>query len=74
MGPIELTDKPLTIIYDGAKNLRPTWSPLMEASAYASLPETFHGSCAASTQAIVSTSANVSGETAPDRFSQIAGR
>ncbi len=70
---IDLTDKPLTIIYDGAKNLA---SNLIAADGSIGIritDELFSRElCKQFRRPIVSTSANVSGEIAPIKFSQIS--
>jgi len=71
---IELTDKPLTIIYDGAKNLAPSLIAADGSIGIRITAETFSRElCRQYRKPIVSTSANVSGEPSPERFSQIAG-
>lgn len=72
---IELTDKPLTIIYEGAKNLASNLTAADGSIGIRITAETFSRElCRQYRKPIVSTSANVSGEPAPDRFSQIAGK
>lgn len=69
---IELSDTPLTIIYDGARNLAP--SLLAEdgsAGIRVTREEFSRNLCMRMKRAIVSTSANFSGEPSPKRFSDI---
>lgn len=70
---IELSDKPLTIIYEGAKNLASNLIAGDGSIGIRITAEAFSRElCHRYRKPIVSTSANVSGEPAPDRFSQIA--
>jgi L-threonylcarbamoyladenylate synthase len=70
---IELTDKPLTIIYEGARNLA---AGLIAADGTIGIRitgELFSRElCRQFRKPIVSTSANISGQPAPARFSQIS--
>ena len=70
---IELTDKPLTIIYEGARNLA---SNLVAADGSIGIritEEPFSsGLCRQFRKPIVSTSANVSGEPSPASFADIS--
>lgn len=70
---IELADKPLTIIYDGARNLA---SNLIAADGSVGIrvtrEEFSKGLCARFRKAIVSTSANISGEPAAATFAEIS--
>lgn len=69
---IELTDKPLTIIYDGAKNLATNLIAPDGSIGIRITSETFSMElCRQFRKPIVSTSANISGETSPATFSQI---
>lgn len=69
---IELTDKPLTIIYDGAKNLAPNLVAPDGSIGIRVTDEVFSKAlCRQFRKPIVSTSANVSGEPSPTRFSRI---
>ena len=69
---IELADKPLTIIYDGARNLA---SNLIAADGSVGIrvtrEEFSRALCARFRKAIVSTSANISGEPAAATFADI---
>ncbi len=70
---IELTDKPLTIIYEGAKNLATNLIAADGTIGIRITGEVFSRElCRQFRKPIVSTSANVSGEPAPGRFSQIS--
>jgi len=70
---IELTDKPLTIIYEGARNLA---AGLIAADGTIGIRitgELFSRElCRQFRKPIVSTAANISGQPAPARFSQIS--
>ena len=69
---IELTDKPLTIIYDGAKNLAPNLVAPDGSIGIRVTDELFSKAlCRQFRKPIVSTSANLSGEPSPSRFSKI---
>lgn len=69
---IELTDKPLTIIYDGAKNLAPNLVAPDGSIGIRVTDEVFSKAlCRQFRKPIVSTSANLSGEPSPSRFSKI---
>jgi L-threonylcarbamoyladenylate synthase len=69
---IELTDKPLTIIYEGAKNLATNLVAADGTIGIRITGEVFSRElCRQFRKPIVSTSANVSGAPAPGRFSQI---
>ena len=70
---IELADKPLTIIYSGARNLAP--NPLAEDGSVGirvTNEEFSQRLCRQFRKAIVSTSANISGQPSPACFSQIS--
>lgn len=70
---IEASDKPLTIIYDHARNLAPNL--LAEDGSIAirvTNEEVSHQLCSQFRKAIVSTSANVSGEPSPQCFDEIS--
>jgi L-threonylcarbamoyladenylate synthase len=70
---IEFTEKPLTIIYDGAKNLAKN---LIGADGSIGIRIPKHDFCQQLIQRfrkpIVSTSANISGEHTPENFSEIS--
>ena len=70
---IELTDKPLTIIYDGARNLAPN---LIAEDGSVGIRVTreniSHELCYRYERAIVSTSANISGAPSPSCFAEIS--
>lgn len=69
---IELTDKPLTIIYDGARNLAPNLIAADGSVGIRITDELFSRElCRQYRRPIVSTSANISGAPSPMRFSQI---
>ena len=70
---IELSTKPLTIIYDGAKNLAPNLVAADGSVGIRVTAETFSKElCFRFRKAIVSTSANISGQPAPTVFSEIS--
>lgn len=70
---IELTNKPLTIIYDGAKNLAPNLMAEDGSVGIRVTSEEFSNQlCYRFRKAIVSTSANVSGEPSPATFGEIS--
>lgn len=70
---IELTDKPLTIIYDGAKNLAANLIAEDGSIGIRVTAEAFSMElCRQFRKPIVSTSANISGEAYPATFSQIS--
>lgn len=70
---IELTEKPLTIIYDGARNLAPNLLADDGSVGIRVSTEKFsHQLCQRFRKAIVSTSANISGQPAPTNFSEIS--
>ena len=69
---IEMTEKPLTIIYPDAKNLANNLIAEDKSIGIRVTSEIFSkGLCSMFRKPIVSTSANISGETAPSNFSQI---
>lgn len=69
---IDLSDKPLTIIYDGAKNLASNLIAPDGSIGIRITAETFSMElCRQFRKPIVSTSANISGEPSPASFSQI---
>lgn len=69
---IRLTDKPLTIIYEGAKNLAPSLIAPDGSIGIRITSESFSMElCRQFRKPIVATSANISGEPAPGSFSQI---
>lgn len=70
---IDLAEKPLTIIYDGARNLAPNLLAVDGSVGIRVTNEAFSKRlCQHFRKAIVSTSANVSGEPAPANFSEIS--
>ena len=69
---IELTTKPLTIIYDGARNLAPNLVAEDGSVGIRVTSEMFSKElCYRFQKAVVSTSANISGEATPNNFSEI---
>ena len=69
---IELSEKPLTIIYPQAKNLAPNLVAEDKTIGIRVTKETFSRNlCAQFRKPIVSTSANISGNATPSNFSQI---
>ena len=70
---IELATKPLTIIYDGAKNLAPNLIAEDGSVGIRVTSEAFSNQlCYRFRKAIVSTSANISGEPSPASFHEIS--
>lgn len=70
---IELTDKPLTIIYSGARNLAPNLLAEDGSVGIRVTSEEFSKRlCQQFRKAIVSTSANISGQPSPQNFSEIS--
>ncbi len=70
---IELADKPLTIIYSGARNLAPNLLAEDGSVGIRVTTEAFsHRLCQQFRKAIVSTSANISGQPSPACFSEIS--
>jgi len=70
---IEMTEKPLTIIYPEARNLAPNLIAEDKSVGIRVTSEDFSKKlCAQFRKPIVSTSANVSGEPTPSNFSQIS--
>lgn len=70
---IELAEKPLTVIYDGARNLAPELLAEDGSAAIRVTREAFSRElCMRMKRAVVSTSANVSGSPAPRCFADIA--
>jgi len=70
---IELTTKPLTIIYDNAKNLAENLTAADGSVGIRVTAEEFSKQlCYRFRKAIVSTSANISGEPTPKSFSEIS--
>lgn len=70
---IELATRPLTIIYDGARNLAPNLLAADGSAALRLTNEPFsHELCFRMRRAVVSTSANVSGQPAPRQFADIS--
>jgi L-threonylcarbamoyladenylate synthase len=69
---IELTDKPLTIIFDGAKNLAKNLIAADSSIGIRITSEAFSSELIRRfKRPIVSTSANISGDPSPARFSDI---
>ena len=72
-GLIELSDKPLTIIYDGARNLAPNLIADDGSVGIRVTSEMFSKElCYRFQKAVVSTSANISGEETPNNFGEIS--
>ena len=70
---IELTTKPLTVIYDGARNLAPNLLAEDGSVGIRVTNEEFSKQlCFRFRKAIVATSANISGQPAPAVFSEIS--
>ena len=70
---IELADKPLTIIYDGARNLAPNLIAEDGSVGIRVTSELFSKElCYRFQKAVVSTSANISGEPTPANYSEIS--
>ncbi|MDU1905973.1 MAG: L-threonylcarbamoyladenylate synthase [Dysgonomonas sp.] len=70
---IEVSDKPLTIIYDDARNVAPNLVAEDGSLAIRVTKEKFSQElCRRFRKAIVSTSANISGEPSPRNFSEIS--
>ena len=70
---IELTTKPLTIIYDGARNLAPNLVAEDGSVGIRVTSELFSKElCYRFQKPVVSTSANVSGEPTPSNYSEIS--
>ncbi|MDD2300271.1 MAG: L-threonylcarbamoyladenylate synthase [Fermentimonas sp.] len=70
---IDLTDKPLTIIYEGAKNLATNLVAPDGSIGIRITDEMFSRElCKQFRKPIVSTSANISGEPSPSKFSKIS--
>lgn len=70
---IELSEKPLTIIYDGARNVAPNLMAEDGSLAIRVTKEKFSQElCKRFRKALVSTSANISGESAPANFDDIS--
>lgn len=70
---IELTTKPLTIIYDGARNLAPNLIAEDGSVGIRVTSELFSKElCYRFQKAVVSTSANISGEPTPNNYSEIS--
>ncbi len=70
---IDVIDKPLTIIYDGARNLAPNLLAEDGSAGIRITKEAFSKTlCMRMKRAIVSTSANISGEPSPRTFSDIS--
>jgi L-threonylcarbamoyladenylate synthase len=70
---IEAADKPLTIIYDGARNLAPNLPAADGSIGIRITQETFSQRlCSQFRKAIVSTSANISGQPSPACFADVS--
>lgn len=70
---IELADKPLTIIYDGARNVASNLIAEDGSLAIRITNESFsHELCKRFRKPLVSTSANISGEPSPRNFDEIS--
>ncbi len=70
---IDLTEKPLTIIYSGAKNLAKNLIPSDESIGIRITKDTFTQKLISKFgKPIVSTSANISGEASPQNYSEIS--
>lgn len=70
---VELADRPLTVIYDGARNLAPNLPAEDGSVGIRVTAERFSKElCYRFQKAIVSTSANISGEPTPRCFSEIS--
>lgn len=70
---IDVADKPLTIIYSGARNLAPNLLAEDGSVGIRVTGEEFsHRLCQQFRKAIVSTSANISGHPSPHNFSEIS--
>jgi len=70
---VEVTEKPLTIIYDGARNVAGNLIAEDGSLAIRITDEKFSQElCRRFRKAIVSTSANMSGESSPQNFSEIS--
>lgn len=70
---VECADRPLTIIYDNVRNLAPNLMAEDGSAAIRITQEEFSKElCMRMKRAIVSTSANISGQPAPRRFSDIS--
>lgn len=70
---MEVAERPLTIIYDGARNLAPNLMAEDGSAAIRVTHEEFSRNlCMRMRRAIVSTSANISGQPSPRRFQDIA--
>lgn len=70
---IEVADRPLTIIYDGARNLAPNLLAEDGSAGIRVTNEEFSRNlCMRMKRAIVSTSANISGEPSPKCFADIS--
>lgn len=70
---LEVSDKPLTLILDGARNLAPNVIAEDGSVGIRITKEPFsHKLCERFRKAVVSTSANISGETSPRTFAEIS--
>ena len=68
---IDCSDKPLTVIYSGAKNLAPNLTPDGTVGVRITNEEFSRELCRQFRKPVVSTSANFSGEPSPSNFSEI---
>ena len=70
---MDVAERPLTIIYDGARNLAPNLMAEDGSAALRVTHEEFsHNLCMRMRRAVVSTSANISGQPSPRKFQEIA--
>ena len=70
---MELSERPITIIFDGARNLAPNLLASDGSAALRITKEAFSRElCMRFKKAIVSTSANISGEPSPQTFAEIS--
>lgn len=70
---IEVSDKPMTIVYDNARNIAPNLIAEDGSIGIRITNETFSNAlCKRFRKALVSTSANISGESSPRNFNEIS--
>ncbi|MEE1414985.1 MAG: L-threonylcarbamoyladenylate synthase [Prevotellamassilia sp.] len=70
---MDVAERPLTIIYDGARNLAPNLMAEDGSAALRVTQEEFSQNlCMRMRRAVVSTSANISGQPSPRKFQEIA--